>query len=767
MKQLTNILLLFLFTFLLAACSMTKSLKEGERLHAETNFKFANPSKVNKRSKLEFELASIARPNPATGIEKWQVGIYNTFNKKGKEKGLSAWIQKTFGRPPVIYSQSLAEQSRLVMEKHLHDKGYFSSDITMDTSVNGKKITVNYTITSRGQYFIRQIFRPADTLRLTKILSENQKESLLKENQAYDLLELTNERIRLADIANNHGFYEVNKDNFYYFVDTNLVDLQADVYLRLKQTGDSSLYQVYYLDDAWVFPNYSLQSDTTSPALDTFNYGKLHIVQTKKVLRPSVLKRLIWQDNPAVFSKKEQANTISRLLNLGIYKFSNIRFEKEMRQDSHFLDRMVYLTPGLMHDFGVELQLNSRSGNFLGTEVSGNYSHKNLFHGAELLNINLNAGVETNVGANAGSFINTLNVGGNISLGLPGIYAPFINRDRVRGEALPRTSFSIGDDYQQRAGFFTVNSFNFSAGYSWKHAGWQHQFSPLFVNLVNTLKTSDELQTLLDQNRRLRISFENILILGINHKVSISNQTTSRTGNYFYWSGGFELAGNLLDLLTGLSGAERPREVLGIGYSQYAKLDSDFRQYIPLRKGKLAGRFNFGIGYPYGNAEVLPYIKQYFAGGASSIRAFRIRTLGPGSFETKLDDSGSNFVDQTGDLKIELNFEYRFPLFSYLKGALFMDAGNIWLVRGDADESTPEKEGLFMFDQFYNQIAVGTGFGLRLDFNVAVIRLDWAFPLRKPSLPQQERWRFSEIDPLSRSWRKDNIVWNIAIGYPF
>jgi outer membrane protein insertion porin family len=746
---------------------MTKNLKEGQLLHAKTNFRFANPEKVTRPGSLKPALALIARPVPARGLEKLQVRMYQSVNKKDKQKGAAYWIQRKFGRPPAIYNDRLAEQSRLVMEKYLQDIGYFGSSIQLDTVKKDKKVTVNYTITSSGQYIIREIYRPADTLPLTVILAKREGETLLKKGRPYTAKLLSGERSRLADIANENGYYEVTKEHFYYFVDTTAGDLQTDIYLRLKQSTDSSLYQVYHLGDSWVFPDYSLQRDTTGWLVDTVYFDKLTIVQSKEVLRPNVLSRLIWQDDNAVFSKKEQSQTINRLLNLGIYKFADIRFETEIRPDTHFLHRRIYLTPGQMRDLGAEFQLNSRSGNFLGTEVSGSFAHKNLFHGAELFTVNVSTGLETNLGPNAGPFVNTLAVGISAGLGLPGIYAPFIKNRKIRGETLPRTTFTIGDDYQKREGFFTLNSFNLSAGYTWKQGGWQQSFSPLSVNLVNTLQTSAKLDSLLDQNRRLRTSFENVLIVGLNYKASRTNQSIAYKGRYYFWRVGFESAGNVLNLGTSLGGGERPRKVVGVPFSQYLKADSDIRQYFPLRFGLLAGRFSLGVGYPYGNAVVLPYIKQYFTGGASSIRAFRIRTLGPGSYETKLADDGSNFVDQTGDMKIEMNLEYRFPIISYLKGAVFADAGNVWLTRGDADEDTPEAEGLFQFNQFYKEIAVGTGLGLRVDFGVAVIRLDWAFPLRKPALAEGSRWILSDISFLNGHWRRDNVVWNIAIGYPF
>ena len=753
---------------LLVSCSMTKGLKEGERLHAATNFRFTNPKQVNNRGQVETELAYIAKPDPATGLQKWQVGMYNSVNKKEKEKGFAKWVQKKLGRPPAIFDETTAERSRRVMEKHLYDNGYFGASIKMDTVANGKKVTVNYAITSRGQYFVNEIFRPVDTLPLTRLLKENESETVLQKGNPYSISQLNAERTRLAGLANNNGYYDITKDNFFYFVDTTAGHQRANIFLRLKEVGDSSNYQVYRLDETWVYPSYSLdRKEKEEVPLDTLRYHNLHIVQRQPVLRPTVLNRLVYQDSAQLFSKKEQQETINRLLNLGIYKFANIRFDKKVRRDTHYLDRLVVLTPGLMRDLGMEFQVNSRSGNFLGTEVSGYYSHKNAFKGAERFSLNLSTGIENNIGANTGSAVNSVNVNLSTSLQLPGIYAPFVDRKRVKGEMLPRTFFSLGDDFQQRSGFYTVNSLNLSAGYNFRKTKWAHEYSPIFINFINLLQTSTELEELLAENQRLRASFEDVMILGTGYKLSYSNQTKKGRRRYFFYRGGIETAGNLLGLIATEQANGEPAKVRGIPFSQYFKIDNDFRQYFPLRKGMLAGRLFLGVGYPYGNAEVIPYTKQYFVGGASSIRAFRIRTLGPGGFESKLDNDGSNFVDQTGDIKLEMNLEYRFPIFTYLKGALFVDAGNVWLVRGDADESTPEPDGLFHLDQFYDEIAVGAGFGFRIDFGVAVVRSDWATPIRRPTQQEGNQWLFSEINLLSRNWRRQNFVWNVAIGYPF
>ena len=747
---------------LLASCSMTKGLQEGQQLHFKTNFSFKNPKLVPKSSKVAEQLAFIAKPIPATGLGRWQVGIYQWANRKGKEKGPSAWLKKTLGKPPVLYDEALSEISRQVMEKHMQDIGHFGATVALDTTVSHKKVTVSYAVTSRGQYNVRNIQQPMDTLPLTHLLLENLDETLLQMEKPYSQMALTLERNRLAELATANGFYEVNQENFYFFVDTTAGEHKVDVFLKIKLTGDSSIYQVYHLGNTTVFPDFSLEKDTTVHTIDTLMRYDLRIVQNELVLRPSLLARMVWKDRGAVFSKTDQRETINRLLNLGIFKIANIRFEKRVEKDTYFLDRVLLLTPGLLRDKSVSFEVNSRTGNFLGTEVTGSFSHKNLFHGAELLNLSLGTGIETNIGANAGALINTLNLNAKASLDLVGIYAPFVDRTRVRGSYLPRTTFSIGDDFQQRTGFFTLNSFNLSAGYRWRKSRFQHELNPFFVNLVDVLQTSEQLDLLLLQNSRLRASFENVLIAGASYGLSFSNQGEDPDGQYFYFRGGVETAGHLIHLVPQNNG-----NFLGIPVAEYMKFDLDFRQYFPVRKGQLAGRAFFGVGLPQGNSESLPYVKQYFIGGASSVRAFRIRTLGPGGFQSKLTD-GSNYIDQTGDMKLEMNLEYRFPVLPpYIKSAVFVDAGNIWLVKGDADESTPAADGRFRFNSFYNEIAVGTGIGLRIDFDVAVIRLDWAFPIRTPALVTSAGWLFSELKFLDRTWRRQNIVWNLAIGYPF
>jgi outer membrane protein insertion porin family len=312
-----------------------------------------------------------------------------------------------------------------------------------------------------------------------------------------------------------------------------------------------------------------------------------------------------------------------------------------------------------------------------------------------------------------------------------------------------------------------MTNFNLRYGFQWKpSAPEQHELYLLSVDRVDVLEITDELRGLIGNNPSLRSGFEDVYITSFQYTYRWSSLSSSASEPRLSYSLTAEAAGNVnFALASILRSGERPYSLLGRPFSQFFKLDLDVRRYLPLRKGNIASRFFLGIGAPYGNSSVLPYIKQYYSGGSVGMRAFRIRTLGPGSYRSSASDSGENeFLDQTGDIKLEANIEYRFPIFSYVEGAVFLDAGNIWLLREGEDL---RRDGVLKWDRFFREIALGPGAGLRVGFSTLVIRLDVAFPVRIPWLPQGDRWTFSTIDFSDPEWRKEFLVWNLAVGYPF
>jgi outer membrane translocation and assembly module TamA len=297
----------------------------------------------------------------------------------------------------------------------------------------------------------------------------------------------------------------------------------------------------------------------------------------------------------------------------------------------------------------------------------------------------------------------------------------------------------------------------------------EHELDPFSFSFTKVLSTTDAFRLLLLNNPYLRKSFQEQFIIGSNYGYTYNSQIGSVRRSQYYFNGSIQLSGNTLYLVQSLfsgrrSTEENPYTLFGYAYSQYSRFTVEGRYFYDFtKKSKLAARVFGGVGLPTGNSSTMPYVKQFFSGGSNSIRAFQARSVGPGSYRIPDSLAGKAFLDQSGDIKLEANLEYRFTIISVVKGAFFADAGNVWLSQKNAQYPGGE----FILDQFQKQLAVGTGAGLRFDFSFFVLRLDLAFPLRKPYLPDNQRWVINQIDFGNPSWRSQNLVLNIAIGYPF
>ncbi|MFK7934013.1 MAG: BamA/TamA family outer membrane protein [Saprospiraceae bacterium] len=752
--------------FLFTACDATKYIAEDELLYTGTNVKLENPKQFSKAKTVVTDLNIIAEPKANTSS--FSVWVYNTFRK---EKGISGFIRSRLGEPATTYNTGLVSRSELRMEDYLFDRGYFGAEIKFDTLVDGKTVMVEYSITSKGQYKIRNINLPQDSTKIGELVQNNQKKSKLKSGKFYNVNDLAAERVRLNQIAKNEGFYDFNPDYFYYFADTTAGDLQADLFLRIKPPADSTKHQQYYIGETYIFPQYSL-NDPNADYVDTVKTERVTIYQSEEAfLRPSALEETIAQNAGELFAERRQEQTINQLLDLGVFKFVNLKYRlrQSLADRQLYLDRYLYLTPSLTQDFSTGIEFSSDNSRNLGATATVNYANRNLFNGAERLNLGLSVGAETQSGSQ--TFINTLDVNANAELVFPRFITPFGIRN-TSTFYVPRTRISLSENYQQRPDFYTLNSAELRYTFDWRETTFKrHELTVFNLNLVNLLSTTDEFQALLDSDRRLASSFDDLLILGFAYRYTYTNQRVNTSDNYLYWQTRAETSGNIVNGVSALFGGGsnatgEPEKLLNLPYSQFAKLETDARYNILQRNSSIVARLNVGAGLPYGNSDYLPYIKQFFSGGANSVRAFRIRELGPGTTQPLIqgDERPVGFFDQTGDVKIEMNLEYRFDILPafYLKGAAFVDAGNVWLI---TDKNNENPNGLFRWNSFYKELAVGAGLGLRLDINFIVLRFDAAYPLRLPYLPDGERWVFSDY-PVEFQDRF-NLNYNIAIGYPF
>jgi len=750
----------FLILVVLSACNPTRRLADHEYLFKGAKIEFEGSQSVKNKGVMKEELMSKVRPRPNTALNLW---IFNQFKEPNKQKGLVYLLKYKIGEPPVLYDPSLASRSRLVMEKYLEDQGYLNSIVSLDTLRNGQEVTALYTIRAPKRYHIREVHLPDQPEVLAELTQSNLEQSFLKPGQTYLVENLRNERTRLATLATQNGYYGVSQNDIYYYIDTTILTGDSlDLYLRWKPANDSTELQQHYLGNTTVFPSYSL-SHTQSAPTDTFRYDHLSIIESDFFVKEKLLSRAIKGKYGDLYDGRLMSSTISYLQDLDIFKFINVRSSKREEDGKLYLDRNFYLTPAQVREIRIDFETNTRSGSYLGILSSLNYADRNFLSAGERLDLNLSVGAETQLG-NTTNFINTLEITAGASLSVPKLLSPIKFQPRYQ-DYVARTRFNLTNAFQIRANFFTINRLTAEMTYDWRsNRRLRHILAPFSISLNQTSNLDSAFQEQLDQNSRLKNSLENVLILGGHYRMTYSTQEVDEIKPYFFFSGNAKLAGNLPYLvLRALNGDEEPYQILGTQLSQFGKVLLDARYYIQRRSHTWAFRAMTGLIVPYGNSEVAPYSEQFFIGGSTSLRAFRLRQLGPGGFvNPEIEDQ--NFFDQTGDIKLELNAEYRFDLASYVKGAAFVDAGNIWLLNETIGENG---EGKFQFDTFGNEIAVGAGLGLRLDVSYFVIRLDAAFPLRKPVFGEGFQWVLDDIDPLDHNWRADNLVWHLAIGYPF
>ncbi len=399
----------------------------------------------------------------------------------------------------------------------------------------------------------------------------------------------------------------------------------------------------------------------------------------------------------------------------------------------------------------------TKSTGFSGPGVVATLAHRNLWGSANKLQLKLEGGVEWQWGTKSSSSLGTVsyNAGISSSIVFPRVIKPF-NLFSTKRFSMPQTSVTLGFEFLNKIQYYRMNSINLGYAYQWKRSERiTHIYYPINFNSITLLKTTPEFDSILNANPYIRKSFEEQFIAGMKYNFIYDNSSSKQT-NGIYFQGGISTAGNLIDLFKRKSSEseERPYTTLGNVYSQFLKLTTDLRYYRNINKHSLAFRLYAGVGFPYSNSVVMPYVEQFYSGGSNSIRAFVARSLGPGAYHS---ESSSDIIDQTGDVKLEGNAEYRFSLSEVVKGALFLDAGNVWLL--NKDENRPDAE--FHFNTFTNQLAVGTGFGLRFDFSFFILRFDVGFPLRNAYATDGRYWLSSAKDVFK------GFLFNLAIGYPF
>ena len=764
MKQLIIAIVLL---SVVTACNVTKRLPAGEKLYTGAKVKVEDKDlKKKKRKLIASDLESFIRPKPNKSILgiKYKLWLYQIAGEPKKKKGLRNWLRNKVGEPPVLASSINLQRNVELISNRLENKGYFQALASGDTVSKHKKVEAIYTAKPGPQYSIRKVILPDDTTSIIeRTMTRASRRTLLKKDDPYDLDVIIAERERIDAYLKRRGFYFFNPNYLLMRVDSTVGEKKVDIFVDIKNETPSQALKPYYINNIFIYPNYTLGDDTTRMDSALIRYKDFYVIDPAKKFKPQVFDRTMTFHKGEVYNKADHNLTLNRLVNIGTFKFVKNRFEvAPSYQDTARLDAFYYLTPQKGKSLRTELTGKTNSAGFTGSELELSWRNRNTFRGAELLTIKATSGFDFQIaGENKG--YNIFRLGGEMNLVWPRIVP--INF-RSNGASVPRTQLMLAYDWQNRQKLYTLNTFRTSFGYIWKESDRkEHELNIVNVTYVNSSNVTQEYLDQIKEDSTLARVIEKQLIIGPTYSFTYTNTVRQRGKNGVFYNGRLDLSGNAIGLLQGASAKDGDyKSILNVRYSQYVKTEQDFRYYLRLggsRTNQWANRLFVGAGFPYGNSTELPFIKQFYSGGTNSLRGFRARTVGPGTYRPVVDPKAF-FPDQTGDIKLEFNSELRFKIVSILNGAFFVDAGNIWLKNDNSF-----KPGAKFTSSWAKELAADAGVGLRFDLNILVLRTDFAIPIRKPWLPENERWVIDKFDFSSSAWRKENIVFNLAIGLPF
>jgi outer membrane protein assembly factor BamA len=765
------LLLCFIILVSFPSCKTTKHVPEDEYLLKGYEVEVeTDDSNIDKK-----ELKSYIKQKPNRKILglKFPLFIYS-LSGKNKEKGLSKIFAK-MGEEPVVWDKYMTQEAKKQIQYYLENKGYYDSFVNDTVILSNQKAKVKYLIKLNEPFTISEFSYEISDSSLRTYIYQDTSSRMIHEGDVFSVEKMEQERKRIENLLKNKGFYNFSKDFISYIADTTYRDNKVDLTLRVgnytAKDEEGEIYKTshkrYKINNIYVFPDYDPKQAIASRReylgdLDTTQYQGLNFIYKSK---PGIDLKTLIQANYILpgewYMQKDVNRTYEHLNSLRVFKLINIKFNElndSSLTDFNKLNCYIYLKKFKLQSYTIELEGTNSSGNLGG---AGNllYTHKNLLNGAENFQTKLTGAFEILDPEKFNRLDNTLKLGTEVSLDVPKFIIPFFKSEQFIKKYNPRTSFSAMYNYQERPDY-TRTIANLSFGYKWNTSSTLSYFiNPFEMNILRLPYISDDFATDI-RNSYLKFSYDDHFLSLTSFNMIYNNQNLRKGKDFQYFRLNSEISGNILTAFNKLSNAEKTDgnyQLFGIRYAQYAKLDLDFRYYNVINESnRIVYRLFMGGGFPYGNSNALPFVKQYFSGGANSIRAWNVRSLGPGSY-TPPNDQG--YPNQTADLKFEANMEYRFKMFWILEGAFFTDLGNIWYI--DKKGGLPD-ETIFRLENFANDLAIGTGFGLRLDLSFSVLRLDLGLKLRDPSYTDDQKWLLG-----NRKVSSNTLSWNIAIGYPF
>jgi outer membrane protein assembly factor BamA len=765
----------------LSSCRIAKNLPEGKSLLVKNKFIISSPTRNEMKGKLKDDLKqiSIQKPNKRLlgfiSIKMWMY-VSATKNKKKLTK-FRQWVIDKVGEAPVVFDPDQAERSDRAMKNYLFNSGYFYAEVKHDSIIKKKKAIVRYRINTGEAWRFGTVKFPEGISACEEIVRKRSKNSLIKTGDRYDISRVKSERERIELDLRNVGFYTFSRDYIIPEFDSTGGNRTVNVNLKIIQPTDSTEHQQYRINKIYITSDYSTDRLSDTIVRDSSFVREFVFINERKnkKFRNNVLMDAVYFKKNDLYSASKETGTIRRFSEIGAFKFVSLDFVKTKDTIGNYLDLLLNLTPAKKHTVIVSGEANVTNEGFFGTALTLSYKNKNLSKRSDLFLVDLSGGFQinfNNVRVNGKAQIITSDASMNVTYYLNRFLIPFSTKLFSR-TTNPKTRINARYSFENRFDFDTLrnvtflyqlHNFSFSFGYDWSPNRFhRHLLNPLNINFYLLPKRGDEFIRRLNKNPILRSSFEEQITLGPSYSYIYTNQRNDKDRKYMSFRTNVETAGNVLYAGFKLANLKSTNDSIYFiakrPFSQYFRLDADWRNYVKLGShGLFAIRTFVGFGVPYGNSRAMPFVKQFFVGGPNSLRGFLIREIGPGSYvdSTTFDIENGikrsvGFFNQTGDIKMEINAELRFDIFKFIKGALFVDAGNVWLMRKDPVRNNGE----FQFNRFYKEFAMNIGAGLRFDFNYFVIRFDYGFPIRDPRLPENKRWTFEKGQ------------FQLAIGYPF
>ena len=756
-----------------SSCNATKHVPDGKYLLNKVRIEVDDNS-FNKK-----ELKNYLRQTPnheILGGVKFQLAIYN-WSGKDSTKWYNKWVRK-LGQAPVIYDPSLTEASKSQLRLALINKGYMDATVEADTVSKGKKMQVDYRIKAGEPHYINSLEYeiPDDTIR--SLIFQDSTKLLLKEKALFDRNVMEQERVGIADRLRYNGYFGFSKDYITYTADTTENSKAVDLVLKVKPPYQNRIegYEVhepFYIRKVYVITDFDPSTEkqlSNYRLLPSEEYKGVNIIYgEEKYLRANIIDDNCFIKVGEKYNSTDVDRTYQSFGRLGILKYINISFETVGREDGRLmLDAFILLTKGKSQTVSVSLEGTNSEGD-LGFGIATTYQHRNIARGSETLSAKFGINYESISGDMSGLINNRYaEYSGEVNINFPKFIFPFLKKS-FRQKIRANTEFGTSFTYQERPEYTRV-----IAGAGWKYKWTErgsminHVFDLLDINYVYLPKKTDSfLDEIAPDNPLLRYSYEDHFIMRTGYSFYYTNkQNTTGIGNFVYqpniytFRAGIETAGNLLFGISRLSKQKKDPnaqayKIFGIQYSQYVKLNADYSLNHSFdRRNSLVFHIGAGVAIPYGNTTILPFEKRFYAGGANSVRGWSVRTLGPGSYNA--NNSVSSFMEQCGDIRLDMNVEYRAKLFWVFELAAFIDAGNVWTIR--YYENQPGGE--FKLNEFYKQIAAAYGLGLRMNFNYFLLRLDCGMKAFNPAKGQE---RVPLIHP---DFKRDFAV-HFSIGYPF